>query len=84
MMSVARLSLWQSAGRRVLALTKREMLRALAAGTAFGVVLTAGFTAMAAWECGGICLSEVADNAMLSFAAGIFGLGPVAAYGRRR
>jgi hypothetical protein len=65
------------------ALTKREVLRALAAGTAFGVVLTAGFTAMAAWQCGGICLPEIVDNAALSLAAGIFGLGPVAAYGRR-
>ena len=67
-----------------LKLTKREVLRALAAGLAFSVILTAGFTALGAFECGGICLLEVADNAMLSFAAGIFGLGPVAAYGGRR
>ena len=72
-----------AAGRSRFALTKREVLRALAAGTAFGVVLTAGFTAMAAWQCGGVCLPEIVDNAMLSLAAGIFGLGPVAAYGRR-
>jgi hypothetical protein len=67
-----------------LKLTKREIFRALAAGAAFSVVLTVGFAAMAAWECGGICLPEVADNAMLSLAAGIFGLGPGAAYGGRR
>ena len=65
------------------ALTKHQALRALAAGLAFGVILTAGFTAMAAWQCGGVCLPEVVDNAMLSFTAGILGLGPVAAYGRR-
>jgi hypothetical protein len=70
-------------GRSRLALTKRDLVRALAAGTAFGVVLTAGFAAMAAWQCGGVCLPEVVDNAVLSLAAGIFGLGPVAAYGRR-
>ena len=69
--------------RSRIALTKREALRALAAGLAFGVVLTTGFAAMAAWQCGGVCLPEVIDNAMLSFAAGILGLGPVAAYGRR-
>jgi hypothetical protein len=69
--------------RSRLALTKREVMRALAAGTAFGVVLTAGFTAMAAWQCDGVCLPEVVDNAMLPLAAGVFGLGPVAAYGRR-
>ena len=67
-----------------LKLTKREVVRALAAGMAFSIALTAGFAAMAAWECGGVCLLDVADNAMLSFAAGIFGLGPVAAYGGRR
>ena len=67
-----------------LKLTKREVIRGLAAGLVFSVILTAGFAAMAAWECGGICLLEVADNAMLSFAAGILGLGPVAAYGGRR
>ena len=65
------------------ALTKPQVLRALAAGLAFGAILTTGFTAMAAWQCGGVCLPEVIDNAMLSFAAGILGLGPVAAYGRR-
>jgi hypothetical protein len=72
------------ARRPRLAMTKREVLRALTAGTAFAVILTAGFTVMAAWECGGVCLPEIADNAMLSFAAGILGLGPVAAYGGRR
>lgn len=82
--AISSLPSWQSARRRTLKLTKREVLRAFAAGTAFAVVLTAGFTAMAAWECGGICLPEVADNAMLSFAAGFVGLGPVAAYGGRR
>jgi hypothetical protein len=66
-----------------LKLTKRDVVRALTAGSAFAVILTAGFTAMAAWQCGGVCLPEIADNAMLSFAAGILGLGPVAAYGRR-
>ena len=70
-------------GQRALALTKRDIFRALAAGLAFGAILTTGFTAMAAWQCGGVCLPEVIDNAMLSFAAGILGLGPVAAYGRR-
>jgi hypothetical protein len=70
-------------GRSRLKLTKRAVFRALAAGTAFGVVLTAGFTAMAVWQCGGVCLPEIVDNAVLSLAAGIFGLGPVAAYGRR-
>lgn len=84
--AISRLAFWQSGdpGRPALALTARDVSRALAAGTAFAVILTAGFTAMAAWQCGGVCLPELVDNAMLSFAAGIFGLGPVAAYGGRR
>ena len=69
---------------RALIPTKREILRALAAGAAFGIILTTGFAAMSAWQCGGVCLPEVAGNAVLSLAAGIFGLGPVAAYGERR
>jgi hypothetical protein len=63
--------------------TRRELARGLAAGVAFCLILTTGFAAMSAWQCGGICLPETVDNAALSLAAGIFGLGPVAAYGGR-
>jgi len=66
-----------------LKLTRQECLRGLIAGTAWGLALTAGLAAMTAWSCGGICLPEVAVNAGLSLAAGILGIGPVAAYGRR-
>jgi hypothetical protein len=62
---------------------RREWTRAFAAGLAFSMLLTAGLTAMAAWQCGVICPADIADNAMLSFAAGFLGLGPIAAYGRR-
>ena len=65
-------------------LTKRDVMRGALAGFAFCVVLTTGFAAMSAWQCGGVCLPETLDNAMLSLAAGLFGLGPVAAYGGRR
>jgi hypothetical protein len=67
-----------------LRLTKQDWLRAVAAGAAFGLVLTTGLVAMTAWQCGGICLPEVAVNAVLSLAGGILGLGPVAVYGGRR
>jgi hypothetical protein len=66
-----------------LALTRRDIARGAAAGVAFCVFLTTGFAAMAAWQCGGVCLPEVAGNAVLSLAAGLIGLGPVAAYGGR-
>ena len=65
-------------------LSKRDIARGLAVGAAFSVILTTGFAAMSAWQCGGVCLPEAAGNAALSLAAGIFGLGPVAAYGERR
>jgi len=66
-----------------LTLTRRELARGLAAGVAFCLILATGFAAMSAWQCGDVCLPEVAGNAVLSLATGIFGLGPVAAYGGR-
>jgi hypothetical protein len=65
-------------------LSRRDVARGLVAGVAFCIILTAGFAAMSAWQCGGVCLPETADNAALSLAAGLFGIGPVAAYGGRR
>ena len=66
------------------ALSRRDVTRGFLAGVAFCIVLTTGFAAMSSWQCGGVCLPETADNAMLSLAAGLLGLGPVAAYGGRR
>jgi hypothetical protein len=63
--------------------TRSDLKRAVATGSLWGVTLTAGLTAMSAWQCGGVCLPQVADIAALSLCCGIFGLGPLAAYGRR-
>jgi hypothetical protein len=38
---------------------------------------------MTAWQCGGICLSEVAVNGVLSVTGGVFGIGPVVVFGRK-
>jgi hypothetical protein len=54
-----------------------------AAPRAWGLILTAGLTAMTAWQCGAVCLPEVMENALLSIAGGILSVGAVAAYGRR-
>ncbi|HEY4722129.1 MAG TPA: hypothetical protein VII92_09800 [Anaerolineae bacterium] len=70
--------------RSRLRLTKRDYLRAVVAGSAFGLVLATGLTIMTAWQCGGVCVPEIALNTALSFVGGIFGIGPVAAYGGRR
>jgi hypothetical protein len=77
--TVASVSLWSR-----LTLGKRDVMRGVCAGVAFCIVLTLGFAAMSAVQCGGICLPEVAGNAVLSLVAGVVGLGPVAAYGGRR
>ena len=70
--------------RARLALSRRDVMRGVIAGLAFCIMLTAGFAAMSTWQCGGVCLPEVAGNAALSLVAGVLGLGPVAAYGGRR
>ena len=61
----------------------RDLWRGVALGTLWGLTLTAGLAAMTAWQCGGLCLPEVAVNAVLSVTGGIMGIGPIAAYGRR-
>jgi hypothetical protein len=63
--------------------TRRDVWRGVAAGMVWGLTLTAGLAAMTAWQCGGLCLPEVAVNSVLSVAGGILGIGPIAAYGRR-
>ena len=60
-----------------------DVRRALLAGAAWGLVFAAGWTAMTAWQCGGICVPEVAVTSALSLACGMLGIGPLAAYGRR-
>jgi hypothetical protein len=66
-----------------LRLSRRELQRGLAAGAGFAVLLTAGLTAMTAWNCGAICLPETAANGALALLGGAAGIGPLAAYGRR-
>ncbi len=57
--------------------------RAIYAGVAWGLALTAGLTAISAWQCGGICIDETLWLATLSIPAGILTIGPIAALGRR-
>ncbi|MBM3528754.1 MAG: hypothetical protein FJX62_11735 [Alphaproteobacteria bacterium] len=66
---------------RRLRLSRAALARGLVAGSVWGATMTVGLTALTAWQCGVICTPEVAVNAVLSFAAGIAGIGPVAAYG---
>jgi hypothetical protein len=68
---------------RKLQLTRKEMLRMLMAGTAWGVAMSAGLAGMTFWNCGMICQDDLIKTTTLSFIAGILAIGPLAAYGRR-
>lgn len=63
-------------------LTGRTALRVVAAGTIWGVVLSAGLTALSLYDCGGICPGDVIETTALSVAAGIATIGPLAAFKR--
>ena len=57
-------------------LSQRDLRRGLLAGFAWAAC-------MQAWQCGGICLSEIATTGALSLVCGILAIGPLAALGRR-
>jgi hypothetical protein len=78
---IASASEWIDLGR--LGLTGEDLQRGLVAGVAWAMLLTAGLTALSAWEYGGICVPELFVTAGLSLVGGIVAIGPVAAYGRR-
>jgi hypothetical protein len=40
-------------------------------------------TALAAWECGGLCLTDAALSTALAIGAGLCTIGPLAAFGAR-
>lgn len=63
-------------------LTGRTALRVVAAGTIWGVALSAGLAALSFYDCGGICPDEVIATTALSVAAGIVTIGPLAAFKR--
>ena len=67
-----------------LRLSKADVRRACLAGAAWGIALSGGLAALSAWQCGGVCLPELAVNTGLAVAAGMLAIGPLAAYGGRR
>jgi hypothetical protein len=69
---------WQT-----LRLTKSEGLRMLVAGTAWGLAMSAGIAGMTFWNCAMVCPDDIVFTTALSVVAGIFAIGPLAAYGRR-
>jgi hypothetical protein len=65
-------------------LTAADVRRGVAAGTVWGVAMTVGLTLWKVLDCGVICLPKVAETGVRAIAAGILGIGAVAAYGGRR
>jgi hypothetical protein len=63
--------------------SRQAVWRGLAAGAAWGVSMGTGFAALEAWQCGAVCLPDAALTTWLSIGAGIVGIGPVVAFGRR-
>ncbi len=64
--------------------TTTTLVRALAAGSAWGLAVTAGFTAMALHNCGMICPDDVAVTAATSVGIGVLTIGPLALIGAPR
>ena len=58
------------------------ILRGIAAGTLWGVTVSAGLLGLSFYQCGSICLGQIVDTTALSLLAGIVAIGPVAAFRR--
>jgi len=58
---------------------KPAILRALGAGTVWGLVLSAGFTAMMVASCDPVCLDGIAAMTATNIAVGAAVIGPLAA-----
>lgn len=61
-------------------LDRRAMLRWLAAGTAWGLALAAGFFGIAVWQCGVPCPDDIAVVTLTCVGTGLLTLGPFAAF----
>jgi len=65
-------------------LSRHAILRALVAGSAWGVMFAGGMMAYALANCGFVCLDDAALMTATSVAAGIVTIGPLAAFGPAR
>jgi hypothetical protein len=63
--------------------TPGALRRGLIAGSAWGVVMGAVLTAVTAWNCGIVCIPDVAVTIATAVVAGIATIGPLAAFGAR-
>ncbi|WP_207211375.1 hypothetical protein, partial [Rhodoplanes serenus] len=67
------------AARLGLRLDRGALVRMVAAGSAWGLVVSLGLTAARAWSCGTICPDAAALDAVVTAGLGIVTVGPLAA-----
>jgi hypothetical protein len=60
----------------------RAIRRALIAGSAWGIGMGTALTALKFQGCGIVCLSDVVLNTAIACVAGMFTIGPIAAFAR--
>ena len=61
-----------------LSLGQGALLRACAAGTIWGVAVSAALLALSFYQCGSICLGQIVDTTALSVLTGMLTIGPLA------
>lgn len=54
------------------------LIRGLAGGAAWGVVVASALLALSFYQCGTICLGQIVDTTALSVLLGICAIGPLA------
>lgn len=59
------------------------LMRGILAGSAWGLILSAGLFGVASWQCGLPCPDDVAFTTLVSVATGIVTIGPLAAFAKR-
>ena len=65
-----------------LRLAPGALRRAALAGSAWGLATSAGLIGLRFWQCGVVCLDDVAATTILAVGAGLLTIGPLAAFGR--
>jgi hypothetical protein len=63
-------------------LDPRMLMRGIAGGTAWGVAVAVALLALSFYQCGTICLGQIVETTVLSVAAGILTIGPLALFRR--
>jgi hypothetical protein len=62
---------------------RATVLRGIAAGTVWGVVVSTALLGLSLYQCGTVCLGQIVDTTALSVLAGIVAIGPLALLRRK-